>query len=326
MEVKAYDQVTSTIYFHRNLSLDDTEVITMEYSMSEDIGRLPPVDFNYEGHILLGYSDDPNSKEIIYAPTAYISYWLIQSTQEVHLYAIWGEIDEEYGGVIFIGDSYVGTSNWPYYTAEALGLKSYIESGLGGTGFTNVAVDPNGRYTNFELLLEDAILLVGESNYKKMKWVIIEGGYNDQYYEQTAIDTSIDSFVKRCKDVFPNAKIVIGMSGYNVSNPDVRNMLDKTSVYYSQACDRNGIHYMKGIEHVFNENDSAYFLEDTFHPNGEGGKKLGEYSAKMITQIKNEKSPLVWVGLFLFLLLSFLIYKLFEPRLLMHTRKKVNKR
>ena len=324
--VKAYDEVRAIIYFHRNTSSEDDYVIQEEYVIREDIGRLRPVSFSYEGHVLVGYSDSKDSKEIIYKPMEYISYWLIQSTPEIHLYAIWEEIDPTYGGVIFIGDSYAGTSNWPTYTAENLGLKSFIESSLGGTGFVNVVNDPWGQVTNFETLLEHAIIIAGEENRKQYQWIIVEGGYNDQYYDYEKVHYGIESFIKRAKEAFPNARIVLGMNGYNVYNADVRYMLDKTTSYYKEYGKKYGGYYINGIDKIFHEEDANLFLEDGFHPNGEAGQKIAEVTSSQIKNIKNKISPLFWVGLFLLLLLIYLIYLFLHQNLLMNTRKKVNKR
>ena len=326
VRIHAYEEISTIIYFHRNISLEDDVVIEEKYVISEEIGRLRPVSFSYEGHVLLGYSDSPNSKEIIYKPMEFISYWLIQSAPEIHLYAVWGEIDPNYGGVIFIGDSYVDTSNWPTHIAEGLGLTTYIESDLGGTGFVNALQDPWGTFTNFETLLNHAIVIAGEENRNQYQWIIVEGGYNDQYYENEKVQDGIKKFIKRAKEAFPNAKIVVGMNGYHVYNADVRTMLEKTSSFYKEGTFKNGAYYIDGIEHIFTEEDTAIFMEDGFHPTGEGGKRIAEASISAIHKIQNEISPLFWVGLCLLIVLIVLFCFFLKQQLLMNTSKKMNKR
>ena len=55
-------------------------------------------------------------------------------------------------------------------------------------------------------------------------------------------------FIKRAKEAFPNAKIVLGMNGFNVYNADVRYMLDKTTSYYKEYGTKYGGYYINGID------------------------------------------------------------------------------
>ena len=129
------------------------------------------------------------------------------------------------GGVIFIGDSYLLTSHWPDYTAEYAGIEKYYVSAAGGTGFVNspnVRVGDELKPTNFLTLLEDAYYAVGDDDYR---WIIVEGGYNDQYYGEDEILPQIKIFCEMAKEYFPDAQVVIGVNAWHQDYEEIRHMI-----------------------------------------------------------------------------------------------------
>ena len=154
----------------------------------------------------------------------------------------------------------------------------------------------------------------------------MEGGNNDQYYDYQVVIDLIGEFAEEAKSLFPKARIAIGMSGHHVENTEVNYMLEKMATAYQSACKQYGISSLDGVDKVFKENEYAYIFEDFFHPNEEGGKRIGLQTANAIQKIEKEKNPLTWIGLSLLLILAFLSALLVRQQLLMNARKKMHKR
>ncbi len=187
---------------------------------------------------------------------------------------------DRFGGVLFIGDSYVKTGSWPAYAVNAADIKEYRVAALGGTGFVN---DSNG--ITFLTLMQDS---AGKKT-RHFRWIIVEGGYNDHYYSAEEIGAAVDEFCTSAKELFPNAQVVIGMNGWRLNDPGVQKGLEVVREAYKQGAERNGAWYLEGIENVLREGN--HFLEDSFHPDDKGGWMLGEYTAEYLMKAAPEATP-----------------------------------
>lgn len=204
------------------------------------------------------------------------------------------------GGVIFIGDSYVLTSHWPDYAAEYAGIEKYYVSAAGGTGFVNtpnVRVGDELKPTNFLTLLEDAYYAVGDEDYR---WIIVEGGYNDQYYGEDEILPQIRQFCDMAREYFPNAQVVIGVNAWHQDYEEIRHMIQNARESYKKGAEQNGAWFLEGLEYVLRDQD--VFANDHFHPKEAGGKLLGEYTGQYLMDAvgipeepEKEKSHRAWV-------------------------------
>lgn len=76
----------------------------------------------------------------------------------------------------------------------------------GGAGF---AATGQGNLT-FTGMLSALTADISESERKKVKYVIVGGGWNDIFFQSNAINTGITSFVQLATTVYPNADICIG--------------------------------------------------------------------------------------------------------------------
>ena len=288
--IHADEELNVTMVYHQNTTSEDTTTSTQTFQGRLESYRLAPQPFHNEGHILAGYNTKPDGSGDYYIPRSYMAYFdLVDHMPEFHLYAQWWPMDSTYGGVIFIGDSYSIHANWADYAAKEIGLSGYLISDLGGTGFVNeIWEQPKDKPTNFEVLLEDAAILAGEeSNRAQYHYIVVEGGYNDQYYEEERVIEAISSFVQKARELFPNARIVVGMNGEHTTNPDVQLMMKNVTLTYKKACEQNGIAYLEGIETVLEQNPE-YFSEDGFHPNQAGGAKIGAYTAAYLKHMQQD--------------------------------------
>lgn len=133
-----------------------------------------------------------------------------------------GSKPEEFGNVVFIGDSYTKNKEinpdvnateykkgWPYYCAHSLGISSdnYFDAGLSGAGFYPYDIE-KGRDT-FQDCLENMFTKHKTDDWRKgITHIIIGGGYNDAYYKnnknyeyKSELPDKIDYFVTKLKEL-----------------------------------------------------------------------------------------------------------------------------
>ena len=186
---------------------------------------------------------------------------------------------DDLGNIIFIGDSYCEGANvkndhrnspelgWAQKTIDYYQLKNAIVACLGGTGF--VGKSPNG--TTFRGLLDD--YYPGEDAATEIKWIMVSGGYNDQYYSYDEIMIEGEKFVNHATELYPNAKIAIGMNGWHADDETIRARLitPVTDAYYDLA-NYKGLYYINGSELALDGED--LFSNDDFHPNEKGEEQI----------------------------------------------------
>ena len=179
---------------------------------------------------------------------------------------------DDMGTFMFIGDSYCMAANiddndreipergWAQIAVNKLGLKHAIIACKGGTGFVHTSSDG----ASFQTLLDD--YYPGEDAAKEVGWVIVDGGYNDHYYSYDEIMIKGEEFVNHAKELYPNAKIAIGMNGWN--------RVDEDMALYDD-----------------------FFSNDDFHPNEQGQESIAESIASFMNaqlydlQIANQIVP-----------------------------------
>lgn len=113
-------------------------------------------------------------------------------------------------GLITIGDSY-GEG----YTPEAMvkpwcdilheqyfsDASFYVNKSLGGSGF--------GANTHFSALLSEAIKGLSDKQKKQVKYVVVAGGWNDQFIAASAVNSGIKDVINLMSQL-PNATLYIG--------------------------------------------------------------------------------------------------------------------
>lgn len=186
---------------------------------------------------------------------------------------------------ILIGDSYgVGytivngqattVNSWFYWFKNLGGFSNdeIYEFAEGGLGFA----DPGqGGHTGFQDLLNDNISQISDP--KKIKNIIVCGGYNDKNQTFSAIDSAISSFISFCKTNFPNAKVYIGMiandGNKNQNGVDAKIAIRDTVLIAYQNCRQHGGIYLNGVENITHYYPN--FCSDNYHPTEDGYRLLG---------------------------------------------------
>lgn len=113
-------------------------------------------------------------------------------------------------GLITIGDSY-GEGYTPngmvkpwcdvlheQYFSDA---SFYVNKSLGGSGF--------GANTHFSALLSEAITGLSDKQKKQVKYVVVAGGWNDQFIEASTVNSGIQDVINLMSQL-PNATLYIG--------------------------------------------------------------------------------------------------------------------
>lgn len=166
--------------------------------------------------------------------------------------------------ILFIGDSYLvygnGTNGIIDYFKTISGESNVIESIYGGTGFS-YTVDSK----NFVTLLNDV------TSDNAVTDIIVVGGYNDQYANQSNVLTAIGTFCEDAKTKFPNAQVYIAMAGFSLE-PAKRYPIYGVKNTYSE-CSKYGAVFLNGVECVMH--NTVYF-DDNTHPTADGRRKIAE--------------------------------------------------
>ena len=182
---------------------------------------------------------------------------------------------------ILIGDSYsldrrpdVDITGWTIPLKNLMGLDDtncFISQDNGG-GFT-----VNGCFGTFENAISRFVI----EDKSKIKNIIVAGGLNDINAEsKETIKTAIQSFMNYCKNNFPNAKVYIGMIGWNIDdlytsdNQFIRYQVINKVLPAYQECSQYGAIYLNGVENVMHDYDEYY---DGAHPNQKMCNRLAYY-------------------------------------------------
>ena len=182
---------------------------------------------------------------------------------------------------IIIGDSYaldrrpsINITGWAIPLQELLGLSnndcSIVQDN--GGGFT--VQGSNGTF------LESLQNLTFTDN-TQIKNIIVCGGLNDIQASDTAtIKSAISSFMSYVKTNFVNAKVYIGMIGWNLDdaytsdNQLIRYKILTRVLPAYQDCNEYGAIYLNGVENVMHDKTQYY---DGAHPNQTMCERLARY-------------------------------------------------
>ena len=240
------------------------------------------VSFQKEGYVLMGWSTNSKAKEIEYETNyAVTNDWIKNQADKLTLYAVWQPVEEKKGNIIAIGDSYFATTDWGNKLSQKIEMP-IIKSDKGGTGFVNSPDDEN-----FKSLFEKSMEYIHENDV--VDYVIVIGGYNDWSYSKEDIEGEISLFCDNVKNKYPEAKILIGMAGWNTKDEETQKRLIETATYYEESANANGAIYLKvddkHLYEIVRDTYSGNFMEDGFHPQYE----VGEFIADVIQNNMNFK-------------------------------------
>lgn len=174
--------------------------------------------------------------------------------------------------ILFIGDSYLSLGNGTDGIIDKFknisGETNVIYSVYGGTGF-DYTVDSKNFVT----------LLNAVPNDDDITDIIVIGGYNDQYSDQSNVLTAINTFCTNAKVKFPNAQVYIGMVGFTLET-NKRYPIYQVYQTYSK-CNQYGAIYLNGVECIMHDTSLFVGDNDLTHPNTNGRYALavGIYQA-----------------------------------------------
>lgn len=170
--------------------------------------------------------------------------------------------------LVTIGDS--------YGTGEASGV---IGKNTPWTELVKTFLIPNLYYTNshggaglltgektFLMLLNEVADSISENNKKLITHVLLAGGYNDKGNTVTQNSDALNIFIKRAKELFPNAIIYIACIGWSTESNVISSISNNVLPAYSNV-GKNGGCYINNINFAFHKTS---WFDDLIHPNQDG--------------------------------------------------------
>lgn len=189
-------------------------------------------------------------------------------------------------GVICIGDSYGQGYNpdgnvTPWITilknSYFNDAKFFKSNSAGGAGF---GATGQNNY-KFEGLLSDSIKTLTAKEKKQVKYVIVAGGWNDQFVAGSLVTSGISNTVKLVKDNLPNATLYIGW----IATPIIglttlakRKAYWDTKTLYQSAW--KGYKYLSGADLAMRW--ISLVGSDKIHPNATGQGSIADCIYKAI--------------------------------------------
>ena len=170
--------------------------------------------------------------------------------------------------LVTIGDS--------YGTGEASGV---IGKNTPWTELVNTFLMPNLYYTishggaglltgekTFLMLLNEIASTISENNKKLITHVLLAGGYNDKGNTIAQNENALNIFIKRAKELFPNAKIYIACIGWSAESNVISSISNNVVPAYSNVGKSGGC-YINNINFAFHKTS---WFDDLIHPNQDG--------------------------------------------------------
>lgn len=149
----------------------------------------------------------------------------------------------------------------------------YVNKSKGGSGF--------GANTHFSALLADAIATLTDKQKKQVKYVVVAGGWNDQFVDQSIIKTGISDTVNLMSQL-PNATLYIGWIATPIIGFTTRAKIKAYNDIKSIYCtDWHKFKFLSGADSALRW--VGVLASDNIHPNS-----TGQYSiADMIYKAMN---------------------------------------
>lgn len=184
---------------------------------------------------------------------------------------------------IMIGDSYgVGTTSggtivgWcdRLKTLMKLNNNNYFKFVEGSAGFLETGLAGH----TFLTLLQENLQQIPDKTL--IKNVIVCGGYNDNSFESSELNSAVRNFVDYCYENFKNATVYIGMIGNNGANTETgatirNNLSERVLRCYQNAITHRAV-YLNGVENIMHDYYD-FMSADNIHPNDLGYQYLASY-------------------------------------------------
>lgn len=180
--------------------------------------------------------------------------------------------------IICIGDSYgegyapstgtVKSNGWGQQLKSLLGLSSgsYYESMISGAGASS---QRNGGGYAQQL----ASLSASISNKDEIDWIVVMGGVNDIESTKSLVQQGFVSLAEQAIN-YPNAKILLGFIGNNMSDDSDFNKIPGLVKLYMEGAESNGFAYAHNIE--FTLSNPALLDTDKIHAVKQGNTAIAK--------------------------------------------------
>lgn len=175
------------------------------------------------------------------------------------------------GKTLIIGDSYGegytpdgNVRSWTSILMQLLGSGNCATASKGGAGFSNTA-------NSFTMLLEQ---LSGSFTNTDVRNIIVCGGYNDIDGYMNIL-SGMQTFFNRCKELFPNATVFVGMIGATTDSTKWAGLQNVVHEYAYNCFYYKTAVYLNGVENILHSD--VLFSSDGVHPNSAGSIELGYY-------------------------------------------------
>lgn len=170
-------------------------------------------------------------------------------------------IADSYGVGITYGDDVTG---WTTLFKSKLGLSDTdcIISQEGGSGFIG----------NVDETFQDLLEKANATSPETITDIVVAGGYNDATKGIENVVNAIIAFCDKAKELYPNAKIHIGMVATSTAkSATMKDNIVNTSLYaYCGLLSGADYAYMSNVENVLRLNPAAWMSADEIHPTAVG--------------------------------------------------------
>lgn len=183
-------------------------------------------------------------------------------------------------------------SPWPNQVQTFFGLSNddcYILR-INGASFTN-----SNPTLNFEHMLTEAASTIEDA--ATITDILVCAGNNEMSKSTAEIVAAIDSFAAYCRNIYPNAKVEIGMIGGgkctdvvcydNVTRSSVYCFYEYSLKGYERGANKNiNCRYLNGVQYACRQNVYSYFGYDNTdqHPDQAGQNQI---ASAIITALRN---------------------------------------
>ena len=204
---------------------------------------------------------------------------------------------------LFLGDAQLAgystvntdsNSGWGIFCGDALNLKTTMESSCNGNNDTvNASSNDDYEilyyYTTSSGTRADcrfgsgsstqdstfkALITKAPAKFPRYKFtdIVACGGFGDRAYSSTVILTGIQEFCDKAKQLYPDANIYIGCTGFAASNIENANRINSVVLPTYQKCSQYGARYLNNVQCWIGNNGLS---SDGYSINQIGNKNLG---------------------------------------------------
>ena len=260
------------VTYHRNFSPGDATTAQQTFIVGGST-RMGNVGWTRPGYAFAGWAKSSSSSSggagnavVLYSSTIRGA----AGSGALDLYAVWKPLNAAFGNIVYIGDSYAGTSGWPQQSAGLLGLGyAFTQAVRGNAGVMESAYDADAL--TFGGLLDRAAAFSAPQD---VRWVVICGGYNDWTTDSATLLGKTKTLLNRARKAFPKATVGIACIGWNISSAARQADMRRIAGVYRDAAAQTGCRYLEDASLCLEGLGAGYFADGLLHPGLEAGELI----------------------------------------------------